>query len=49
VKNGKDVRPDRGQLLRLQSSALTYDIGGSGWIGGLAVVGTSEKKVLPDV
>jgi uncharacterized protein (TIGR02001 family) len=25
---------------------VTYDIGGSGWIGGLAVIGTSEKKLF---
>jgi hypothetical protein len=24
----------------------TYDIGGSGWIGGLAVVGTNEKNAF---
>lgn len=25
---------------------VTYDIGGSGWIGGLAVIGTSEKNLF---
>ncbi len=39
------ARPDRRRRLRLQARG-NYDIVGSGWIAGLAVVGTSEKSVL---
>jgi uncharacterized protein (TIGR02001 family) len=45
VKNGKDVGLIEDSFYDYKLG-VTYDIGGSGWIGGLAVVGTSEKKVF---
>jgi uncharacterized protein (TIGR02001 family) len=46
VKNGKDIGLIEDSFYDYKLG-VTYDISGSGWIGGLAVVGTSEKKVFP--
>jgi uncharacterized protein (TIGR02001 family) len=45
VKNGEQLGLTRDSFYDYKLGA-TYDIGGSGWIGGLAVVGTSEKNAF---
>jgi uncharacterized protein (TIGR02001 family) len=45
VNNGKDIGLIEDSFYDYKLG-VTYDIGGSGWIGGLAVVGTSEKRVF---
>lgn len=45
IKNGRDVGLIDDTAFDYKVG-VTYDIAGSGWIGGLAVVGTSEKKLF---
>jgi uncharacterized protein (TIGR02001 family) len=44
IKNGKDLLID--DQVWDYKLGVTYDIAASGWIGGLAVVGTSEKNLF---
>ena len=46
IKDGKDVGLIEDTVYDYKLG-VTYDIGGSGWIGGLAVIGTSEKRLFP--
>lgn len=45
IKNGIDVGLTEDSVVDWKLG-MTYDIAGSGWIGGLAVVGTSEKELF---
>jgi len=45
VKNGEQLGMVNDSLYDYKLG-VTYDIGGSGWIGGLAVVGTNEKNAF---
>jgi uncharacterized protein (TIGR02001 family) len=45
IKDGKDAGLIEDSVYDYKLG-VTYDIGGSGWIGGLAVIGTSEKNLF---
>ena len=45
IKNGTDIGLIDDSVVDWKLG-VTYDIAGSGWIGGLAVIGTSEKKLF---
>jgi uncharacterized protein (TIGR02001 family) len=45
IKNGKSIGLIDDEVWDYKLG-VTYDIGGSGWIAGAAVVGTSEKKLF---
>jgi uncharacterized protein (TIGR02001 family) len=45
IKNAKDLGLIADSVYDYKIG-VTYDIGGSGWIGGLSVVGTSEKSLF---
>jgi uncharacterized protein (TIGR02001 family) len=45
IKNGIDVGLTEDSVVDWKLG-VTYDIAASGWIGGLAVVGTSEKELF---
>jgi uncharacterized protein (TIGR02001 family) len=45
IKNGRDLGLIDDSVYDYKLG-VTYDIGGSGWIGGLAVIGTSERNLF---
>jgi len=45
IKRGRDIGLIDDSVLDYKLG-VTYDIAGSGWIGGLAVIGTSESKLF---
>lgn len=45
IKNGRDIGLIDDSVLDYKVG-VTYDIAGSGWIGGLAVIGTSESNLF---
>lgn len=45
IKNGRDIGLIDDSVLDYKLG-VTYDIAGSGWIGGLAVIGTSESNLF---
>jgi uncharacterized protein (TIGR02001 family) len=45
IKNGRDIGLIDDSVLDYKIG-VTYDIAGSGWIGGLAVIGTSESNLF---